>query len=136
MLLKMVTTTTNSLPFWALAALSGWRKVVYKDYQKAELATSNRQMTCKPSLEMNKKSYTTAFHQHRRGWSGTGGSLPIHGNFKPAISFPSPAPSKPAHHQLITTKVAGKDSDVPYERNLLNTIEPRFQYATWLVNLG
>ena len=104
MLLKMVTTTTNSLLFWAFrikrleaSYVSGWRKVVYKDYQKAELATSNWQVTCKSSLEMDKKSYTTAFHHHRRGWSGTGGSLPTHGDFKPAISFPSPAPSKPAH---------------------------------------
>ena len=76
---------------------------------------------------------TTAFHQHRRGWSGTGGSLPRHGSFK--LNH-SPAPSKPAHHQLITTKIAGKDSDVPYERNRPNTNERRFQYVTWLVNLG
>ena len=55
-------------------------------------------MTCEPSLEMNKKSYTTAIPHHRRGWSETGGSLPTHGNFKPAISFLSSAPSKPAHH--------------------------------------
>ena len=47
-LLKMVTTTTNSLLFLAFhikrleaSCVSGWRKVVYKDYQKAELATSN-----------------------------------------------------------------------------------------------
>ena len=78
MLLKMVTTTTNLLLFWAFCIkrleawyVSGWRKVVYKVYQKAELATSNWQMTCKPSLKKNKKSYTTAFHHHRRGWSGS-----------------------------------------------------------------
>ena len=48
MLLKMVTTTTNSLLFWAFhikrleaSYMSSWRKVVYKDYQKVELATSN-----------------------------------------------------------------------------------------------
>ena len=48
MLLKIVTTTTNSLVFWAFRIkrfeapyVSGWRKVVYKAYQKAELATSN-----------------------------------------------------------------------------------------------
>ena len=48
MLLNMVTTTMNSLLFWAFrikrlesSYVSGWRKVVYKDYQKAELATSN-----------------------------------------------------------------------------------------------
>ena len=48
MLLKMVTTTTNSLLFWAFrikrleaSYVSGWRKVVYKDYQKAKLTTSN-----------------------------------------------------------------------------------------------
>ena len=48
MLMKMVTTITNSLLFWAFrikrldaSHVSGWRKVVYKDYQKAELATSN-----------------------------------------------------------------------------------------------
>ena len=48
MLLKMMTTTTNSLLFWAIrikwleaSYVSGWWKVVYKDYQKAELATSN-----------------------------------------------------------------------------------------------
>ena len=39
-------------------------------------------------------------------------------------------------NQLITTKIAGKDSDVSFERNSPNTIERRFQYATWLVNLG
>ena len=38
-----------------------------------------------------------------------------------------------AHH---ITKIAGKDSDVPYETNRPNTIQRRFQYATWLVNLG
>ena len=48
MLLKMMTTTTNSLPFWAFCIkrleasyVSGWRKVVYKEYQKVELETSN-----------------------------------------------------------------------------------------------
>ena len=66
---------------------------------------------------------------HRRGWSGTGGSLPRHGNFKLNHSL---APSK----QLITTKIAGKDSHVPNERNCPNTIERRFQYATWLISLG
>ena len=35
----------------------------------------------------------------------------------------------------MATKIDGKDSDVPYERNRPNTIERRFQYATWLVNL-
>ena len=41
MLLKMVSTTTNSLLFWAFrikrleaSYVSRWRKVVYKDYQK------------------------------------------------------------------------------------------------------
>ena len=61
-----------------------------------------------------------------------------------AVHFPDTAISNqqfhfPARHlqnQLITTKIAGKDSDVPYERNRPNTIERRFQYATWLVNLG
>ena len=61
-----------------------------------------------------------------------------------AVCFPDTAISNqqfrfPARHlqnQLITTKIAGKDSDVPYERNCPNTIERRFQYATWLVNLG
>ena len=60
MLLKMATTTTNSLLFWAFhikrleaSYVSGWRKVVYKDCQKAELATSNWQMACKPSLEIS-----------------------------------------------------------------------------------
>ena len=111
---------------------AGWRKVVYKDYQKAELATSNWQMTCKPSLEMNKKSYTTAFHHHRRGWSGTGGSLLGHGNFK--LNFKlnhSPTPSKPTHHHQDCWKgqrcTAWKKSS--------HTIERRFPYATWLVNL-
>ena len=48
MLLEMVTTTTDSLLFWAFrikqleaSCVSGWRKVMYKDYQKAEPATSN-----------------------------------------------------------------------------------------------
>ena len=48
MLLKMMTTTTNSLPFWTFCIkrleasyVSGWRKVVYKEYQKVELETSN-----------------------------------------------------------------------------------------------
>ena len=48
MLLKMMTTTTNSLLFWVFrikrleaSYVSGWRKVVYKVYQKAELATLN-----------------------------------------------------------------------------------------------
>ena len=61
-----------------------------------------------------------------------------------AVRFPHTAISNqqfcfPARHlqsQLITTKIAGKESDVPYERNRPNTIERRFQYATWLVNLG
>ena len=41
-------------------------------------------------------------------------------------------------NQLITTKIAGNDSDVlyMYERNRPNTIEQCFQYATWLINLG
>ena len=106
MLLKMVTTTTNSLLFWTIHIKTAQKHHTFlvggrscADYQKAELATSNWQMTCKPSLEINKKSYTTAFHHHRRGWSGTGSSLPRHGNFK--LNFKlnhSPAPSKPAHH--------------------------------------
>ena len=58
-----------------------------------------------------------------------------------AVRFPDTAISNqqfrfPARHlqnQLITTKIAGKDSDVPYERNRPNTIEGRFQYAAWLV---
>ena len=48
MLLKMVTTTTNSCSSGhsvsnglEVSYVSGWRKVVYKNYQKAELATSN-----------------------------------------------------------------------------------------------
>ena len=58
-----------------------------------------------------------------------------------AVRFPDTAISNStiARHlqnQLITTKIAGKDSDVPFERNRPNTIERRFQYATWLVNLG
>ena len=47
-LLKMVMATTNSLLFWAFrikrleaSYVSGWWKVVYKDYQKAKLAISN-----------------------------------------------------------------------------------------------
>ena len=57
MLLKMVTTTMSSLLFWAFrikrletSYVSGWRKVVYKNYQQVELATSTWQVTCKPSL--------------------------------------------------------------------------------------
>ena len=54
-----------------------------------------------------------------------------------AVRFPDTAISNQqfrfsARHlqnQLITTKIAGKDSDVPYERNRPNTIERRFQYA-------
>ena len=58
-----------------------------------------------------------------------------------AVRFPDEAILNPtiARHlqnQLITTKIAGKDSHVPYERNRHNTIERRFQYDTWLVNLG
>ena len=53
-------------------------------------------------------------------------------NFKPAISFPSPTPSKPAHHH----QDCWKGQRCTYERNRPNTIERRFQYATWLVNLG
>ena len=45
-------------------------------------------------------------------------------------------PDRHLQNQLTTTKIAGKDIDVPYERNRPNTIERRFQYATWLVNLG
>ena len=48
MLLKMVTTAMNSLLFCEFrikrleaSYVSGWRKVMYKDYQEAELATSN-----------------------------------------------------------------------------------------------
>ena len=52
-----------------------------------------------------------------------------------AVRFPDTAISNSTiarylQNQLITTKIAGKDSDVPYERNRPNTIEPRFQYAT------
>ena len=52
-----------------------------------------------------------------------------------AVRFPDTAVSNStiARHlrnQLITTKIAGKDSDVLYERNRPNTIQQRFQYAT------
>ena len=46
--LKMVMTTTNSLLFWAFrikrlgaSYVSGWRKFMHKDYQKAKLVTSS-----------------------------------------------------------------------------------------------
>ena len=42
--------------------------------------------------------------------------------------------SRCLENQLITTKIAGKDNDVPFERNLPNAIEHRFEYATWFVN--
>lgn len=38
--------------------------------------------------------------------------------------------------QLITTKIAGKDADVPAARNRPQTIEERFHYSTWLSSLG
>ena len=58
-----------------------------------------------------------------------------------AVRFPDTAilNSNKARHlqnQLITTKITGKDSDVPYERNRPNTIQRRFQYVIWLANLG
>lgn len=37
--------------------------------------------------------------------------------------------------QLITLKLAGKDADVPFQRNTQNAIERRFEHATWLTNL-
>ena len=47
MLLKMVTTSTNSLLFWAFhikwleaSYVSGWLEVAYKDYKWAAFATS------------------------------------------------------------------------------------------------
>lgn len=36
----------------------------------------------------------------------------------------------------ISTKIAGKDADVPFERNRPATIHRRTQYAQWLAGLG
>ena len=51
-LLKMVTITTNSLLFWAFhikrleaSYMSGWRKVVYKDYRKDKGGARNIKLT-------------------------------------------------------------------------------------------
>ena len=86
-------------------------------------------MTCKPSLEINKK----AIQQPFTTIAAVGQEL--------AVRFPDTAISNStiARHlqnQFITTKIAGNDSDAPYERNRPNTIQRHFQYATWLVNLG
>ena len=110
----------------ARSYMSGWRKVVYKDYQKAKLATSNWQMTCKPSLEIScHKSLSSPSPRLIRNW-----------RFASQTRQFQTQPSQQFQNQRITTKIAGKDNDVPYERNRLNTIERRFQYATWSVNLG
>ena len=55
-------------------------------------------------------------------------------------------PTKPAIHistiarhldnQLISLKIAGKDSDVPHQRNLPVNKEKRYQYAQWLSQLS
>ena len=54
-------------------------------------------------------------------------------------------PSKPHIHvstiarhlenQLISLKIAGKDADVPFKRNIASTKELRFENATWLAAL-
>ena len=110
MLLKMVTTTTNSMLFWAFrikrleaSYVSGWRKVVYKDYQKAELATSNWQMTCKPSLEIScYNSFSPPSPRLVRNWR-----FASHTRQFQTIA-------RHLQNQVITTKIAGKDSNVPY----------------------
>ena len=38
-------------------------------------------------------------------------------------------------NMLISLKIAGKDADVPYRRNLQTTKEVRYHYATWLTSL-
>ena len=55
-----------------------------------------------------------------------------------AVRFPDTAISDSTiawhlQNQLITTKTAGKDSDLSYERNRPNTIERRFQYARHMI---
>lgn len=39
------------------------------------------------------------------------------------------------NNQLISLKIAGKDSDVPHQRNLPANKEKRWQYAQWLTQL-
>ena len=39
------------------------------------------------------------------------------------------------HNQLISLKIAGKDADVPHQRNLALNKEKRRTYAQWLTNL-
>lgn len=38
-------------------------------------------------------------------------------------------------NMLISLKIAGKDADVPYRRNIPSTKEARYHYATWLTSL-
>ena len=55
-------------------------------------------------------------------------------------------PEKPTVHistisrhlkdQLISLKIAGKDADVPYRRNIATTKDNRFNYVTWLTTLS
>ena len=55
-------------------------------------------------------------------------------------------PEKPTVHistisrhlrdQLISLKIAGKDADVPYRRNIATTKDNRFKYVTWLTTLS
>ena len=83
-------------------------------------------MTCKPSLEIScYNSLSPPSPRLVRNW-----------RFASQTAISNSIIARHLQNQLITTKIAGKDSDVPYERNRPNTIERRFQYATWLVNLG
>ena len=87
-------------------------------------------MTCKPSLEIScYNSLSPPSPQLVRDWRFASQTWQLQtSNF---ISQP-----RYLQNQLITTKIAEKDSDVSYERNRSNTIERCFQYVTWLVNLG
>jgi transposase len=53
---------------------------------------------------------------------------------KPRVSTATVA--KHLENQLISVKIAGKDADVPLERNRPENINRRQDYANWLTNLG
>ena len=76
----------------------------------------------------NIKLIDVAFYHHRRGLVRDWRFASQTRKFRFSVRH--------LQNQLITTKIAGKDSAVSYERNRPDTIKPRFQYATWLVNLG
>ena len=118
-LLKMVTTTTNSLLFWTFrikwleaSYVSGFAEGCVQRPPEGEA----RNISLLPTIAAIGQELAVRFSDTAISNLISNSTIARH-----------------LQNQLITTKIAGKDSD---ERNRPNIIERRFQYATWLVNLG